>query len=72
MSAHRVAVHYFLKPSTGGAQHHARGPACTEGVWQSEFSPEAFLREVVDTLSGFMRDDLGTRAPKTGETPPER
>ena len=47
------------------------GQAWPEVVWQGESSPEAFLREVLDTLARFLRDDSGTRAQKTGETPSE-
>jgi len=71
MRTQRIKVHYFMKPSSAMAAQAQRGQAWPEGVWQGEFSPEEFLREVVDTLMGFMRDDLGTRELKTGETPPE-
>jgi hypothetical protein len=69
-----IEVHYFIKPSSMAAnmaaKQDARGQAWPEVVWQGESSPEAFLREVVDTLMGFLRDDLGTRE-QNGETPPE-
>jgi hypothetical protein len=65
-----VEVHYFMKPSRKTKQDE-RGQTWPEVVWQSESSPEVFLREVVDTLAGFLRDDAGTRAAKTGETPSE-
>ena len=70
MRTQRAEVHYFMKPSVNSKQG-ARDQAWPEVVWQSESSPDAFLRELVDTLAGFMRDDAGTRAAKTGETPPE-
>ena len=41
-------------------------------IWQSESSPEVFLREVVETLTGFLRKDSESRTVKTGETLPER
>lgn len=69
MSTHRVEVHYFVKPPAN-AKRAARG-AWPEVIWQSESSPEVFLREVVDTLSGFLRKDAESRAVKTGETLPD-
>jgi hypothetical protein len=70
MRTQRIEVHYFMKPTRNAAQAQ-RGQAWPEVVWQSESSPEAFLREVVDTLMGFLRNDSETRVQKTGETPPE-
>lgn len=71
MSTHRVAVHYFMKPPAA-TKRDARGGAWPEVIWQSESSPEVFLREVADTLMQFLRDEPEARAAKTGETLSER
>jgi hypothetical protein len=48
------------------------GRVASSDVWLGESAPEDFLREVVDTLTGFMRDEREAWALKTGEAPPER
>lgn len=68
MSTHPVEVYYFPKPPAKRAAH----GAWPEVIWQSESSPEVFLREVVETLTGFLRKDSESRTVKTGETLPER
>lgn len=70
MSTHPVEVYYFPKPPAN-AKRAAPG-AWPDVIWQSESSPEVFLREVVETLTGFLRKDSESRTVKTGETLPER
>lgn len=70
MSTQPAEVYYFAKPPAN-AQRPAPG-AWPEVIWQSESSPEVFLREVVETLMGFLRRDSEALEVKTGETVPER
>ncbi|WP_224366100.1 hypothetical protein [Hyalangium versicolor] len=44
----------------------------TGGVWMRASVPEEFLREVVDTLTEFMRGNPETEDAKRGYVPPER
>ena len=71
MSTHPAEIHYFLK-SSGARKQAERSGAWPEVIWQSESSPEVFLREVMDTLTRFLRDEPVARAAKTGETVSER
>lgn len=67
---HPVEVYYFPKPPAN-AQRPAPG-AWPEVIWQGESSPEVFLREVMETLMGFLHRDAEALAVKTGEAVPER
>jgi hypothetical protein len=46
----------------------ARAEAAPSESWLGESAPEDFLREVVDTLEGFLREASEAPEPKTGDT----
>jgi hypothetical protein len=49
----------------------AHAEASRTDVWLGESAPEDFLREVVDTLEGFLRAAPAAPELKTGDSPAE-
>jgi hypothetical protein len=69
---HVIESQYLMLPLAGKVEPVERGRTAPHDVWLGETAPEEFLREVVDTLAGFLRDEARARELNPGEAPPER